>query len=447
VITEEIDLEMSQDLLAAFGFGEDDPASHPVPNPTRAQGIGSLMDDEDDWGDFEAAESKVEVQSKLAAPIPPAAQVPNRRHYNLDDLGPQQPSILQSRSKPEATMAATPATLREPVSSARQVSPGRDPNVLFDASEPSEDEHDGFDDFGEFASEEPAVPTKPAIVDLLGLDEPVEPVSKPQKHKKNMLERELQELNIVESVDDGWDEFPEDSKTSVSKSVPPNPSVVVLPSFPGYKDAVNAPDAVPPTNVPPPVIVLSLFPELFDRVNKELLKPSSSTSSKPSMSDETTLDYLKGYLAVLGVLARVIAGRKHRWKRDAILAQSMRIGPASSSRLSGMKVAGLDKTESAKEDREVAEILRLWNIHVGRLRSAVSEAKKTSDVGTLPEIREMMPVRTAKEAEGAVSSTKPCALCGLKREERIAKVDGDVMDAFGEWWVERTNMHRGKYIP
>jgi hypothetical protein len=110
-----------------------------------------------------------------------------------------------------------------------------------------------------------------------------------------------------------------------------------------------------------------------------------------------------------------------------------------------MKVASLDKTESTKEDGEAAEIVRLWNLQAGRIRSIVTEIRKSSaGFAFVPEIREVMPVRTAKAAEGSVSSAKPCALCGLKREERVAKIDFDVMDSFGEYWVERTNMHRGE---
>ena len=47
-----------------------------------------------------------------------------------------------------------------------------------------------------------------------------------------------------------------------------------------------------------------------------------------------------------------------------------------------------------------------------------------------------MSVRTIKEADGGITAAKACALCGLKREERVDKVDVEVFDGFGEWWME-----------
>jgi hypothetical protein len=37
---------------------------------------------------------------------------------------------------------------------------------------------------------------------------------------------------------------------------------------------------------------------------------------------------------------------------------------------------------------------------------------------------------------GAETAAKACFLCGLKREERIVRVDFDVEDSFHEWWVD-----------
>ena len=40
------------------------------------------------------------------------------------------------------------------------------------------------------------------------------------------------------------------------------------------------------------------------------------------------------------------------------------------------------------------------------------------------------------KTEGTLTAPKACVICGLKREERIPKVDFQVEDSFGEWWVE-----------
>ena len=142
------------------------------------------------------------------------------------------------------------------------------------------------------------------------------------------------------------------------------------------------------------------------------------------------------------------SSRKLRWKRDQYLSQGMRIGPAAAGgKSSGMKLAGVDKSETAKEDREVLDALRLWKAQIGKLRSAVAAASSITPDGEsrlppVPEISEStMPVRTVKAVEGGVTAAHACALCGLKREERVAKVDVEVNDSFGEWWVEGMNMH------
>jgi hypothetical protein len=45
-------------------------------------------------------------------------------------------------------------------------------------------------------------------------------------------------------------------------------------------------------------------------------------------------------------------------------------------------------------------------------------------------------VTTAMASQGAIKAPHACALCGLKRDERIPKIDENVEDSFGEWWTE-----------
>ena len=132
-----------------------------------------------------------------------------------------------------------------------------------------------------------------------------------------------------------------------------------------------------------------------------------------------------------------MAGRKLRWKRDNFLSQSMKIGPAS-GKTSGMKLVGVDKAETSKEDQEAAEALVAWKQQVGPLRSTVSMINVHLPGGGLsfPDISAAMPIRVAKSSEGALTAPKCCFLCGIKRDERVAKVDVDVEDSFGEWWTE-----------
>ncbi|TGJ84534.1 hypothetical protein E0Z10_g4217 [Xylaria hypoxylon] len=195
--------------------------------------------------------------------------------------------------------------------------------------------------------------------------------------------------------------------------------------------------ALPPINIPPPSILLSVFAQLFDEANEYLYKPVSAQSQRIKdrvLSDPKVYDFLRGYLSLAVVAARIIAGRRMRWHRDKFLSQSMSISTAGSK---GMKLAGVDKTQTTREDREVADLVSHWKGQVGRLRSAVASANSTKTSGreqlNIPEITNTMQVQTARDVPTA---PKSCVICGLKRNERLSKVDHEVEDSFGEWWVE-----------
>ncbi|KAF9761986.1 hypothetical protein IL306_003603 [Fusarium sp. DS 682] len=193
-------------------------------------------------------------------------------------------------------------------------------------------------------------------------------------------------------------------------------------------------DAPPPINVPPPSVILSAFPDLLNS-GTAFFKPMSghNTSVKQRiLSDPKAIDFLRGYILLASTAARVIAGRKQRWHRDKILAKSMSISAAGSK---GMKLAGVDKTQAVREDREAADVVAVWRQQVGRLRSAVAAARSADKDLSLqvPEISENMQVHTAKMVPTA---PKACIICGLKRDERVAKVDYEVEDSFGEWWLD-----------
>ncbi|KAL2271675.1 hypothetical protein VTJ83DRAFT_1046 [Remersonia thermophila] len=200
----------------------------------------------------------------------------------------------------------------------------------------------------------------------------------------------------------------------------------------------------PPTNIPPPAILLSLFPQLLDLASASLLKPlltlaPSSPAYQRVVGAEATLNFLRGYLSLATVAAHIITGRKHRWHRDRFLSQNMSISAApAGGGQRGMKLASIDRSHSAHDDREAAEVAAVWKRNVGRLRSvvaAVNAAHQASGTATLrvPEVAVGLAVSTAK---GVPTAPKACVVCGLKREERVVKVDVGVEDSFGEWWVE-----------
>lgn len=198
---------------------------------------------------------------------------------------------------------------------------------------------------------------------------------------------------------------------------------------------------VPPSNIPPPSVLLTLFPSLFQTLPNEIkalfMAPKDGTDSQIYI-DHARKNGMKVCLSVATVAARIIGGRALRWKRDTHLSQSMRVGPAHAGRVGGMKLTGLDKTEILRENREVLEVVRVWKQQVGKVRSAVTLANSQLAASTfiVPALSENPPVRTAKAVDGAISASNSCVLCGLKREERLDKIDVDVEDSFGEWWTD-----------
>ena len=191
----------------------------------------------------------------------------------------------------------------------------------------------------------------------------------------------------------------------------------------------------PPSNIPPPSI---LFPIIANVLGSLPARLKTATSAQrldhPSKSSE-----IHTLLSTIRAAARILAGRKLRWKRDVLLSQSMKIGPAHSGKAGGMKLVGVDKAESRREDQEAAETLQVWKQQMGPLRSTVATLNgqmSASERLKIPEIADSMPVRQGKPGEGVVTAPKCCFLCGVRRDERVAKVDVDVEDSFGEYWVD-----------
>ncbi|KEQ73909.1 hypothetical protein M436DRAFT_45749 [Aureobasidium namibiae CBS 147.97] len=367
-------------------------------------------------------------------------------------------------------------------------------DILFDA-----DEYDEFedadvvgswgdeDDFGDFeTSETPVVSSKPpkpssvqpkkvnpssapvtsSAVDLLGFDDPVKTTSKPTPRpapasatKPKLPTRKppvtrpaaVPRQESMHSNDDAWDDFeisqPPQPTKQLPQTTPPEqtPQIKLPENVLGDLTTLPTTTGVAPSNIPPPSVLLSIFGPVLTSLALQFLHPLSTLSSTQKshfLSLATTKSFLASYITLTHVLGHIIAGRKSRWKRDKHLAQSMSIGPATSGRSGGMKLAGLDKSEAGREDTEVQVVLSAWREQAGRLKTAVTGASVHGIKLTVPDLGDALPVRVAKASEGAITSTQACALCGLKREERVAKVDVAVEDSFGEFWVEGTNMHR-----
>lgn len=453
-------------------------------------------DDDDDFGDFEEPEPQPQhiqiPQNK--PPTPPAKDV-----KPAPKAAPKpEPKPVSKAAPPPVKKSSGPPVPLKKATKASQL-PSNHPmagfaDILFDA-----DEYDEFedadvvgswgdeDDFGDFeTSETPIVSSKPpkppptqpktvkpspvpvssSAVDLLGWDDPVETtstttqrstpasVAKPKvSPRKPPVTRPaaVSRQSSVLSNDDAWDDFeisqPQQptqpsSQTTTSEETPR----IQLPTdILGDLTTIPITTGVAPSNIPPPSVLLSIFGPVLTSLALQFLQPLSSLPSAPKshfLSSPATKSFLASYITLTHVLGHVLAGRKSRWKRDKHLAQSMSIGPATSGRSGGMKLTGLDKSEAGREDTEAQVVLSVWREQAGRLKTAVTGASVHGVKLAVPELGDVLPVRVAKASEAAITSTQACALCGLKREERVAKVDVAVEDSFGEFWVEGTNMHR-----
>lgn len=181
---------------------------------------------------------------------------------------------------------------------------------------------------------------------------------------------------------------------------------------------------VRPTNIPPPSVLLQIIPSLLEEFRLQL--DGTKRGSTPPQAELVT-----NLVKTLRAASRIITGRTLRWKRDTILSQSMKIGPAS-GKSSGMKLNPVSKGESVKEEQEAVGVLEVWRHHSSAFNSVI----QSSNERPVPVITDKTRVITASAAQGALKASHACALCGLKRDERLLKLDDDAQDSFGDWWVE-----------
>lgn len=332
-------------------------------------------------------------------------------------FSPTQPSASKSQPVQASTWAREPNKLQKKSGYA----PARDSSVLFDVDNLSEEEKaETDDDFGDFSATvaepsssvrpEPAKPFMPRI-DLLGLndsfskDAGLDGLTSPrQRHAASVLglPKDSRPSNLAATAtaeDDAWDDF------ETPDAPPTNTAAPKRVSSPP-KSSVES-TLLPPTTIPPPSVLLSLSPKIFAQI-----------TTNPQV-----------FITHAYALSHILAGRKSRWKRDTILASSMRIGSAAGK---GMKLIGVDRAEMAREEREVAECVRGWRAIVGKIRGRGLH---------VPDMAETMVLKILGVNEGGLKGNRACALCGLRREERVKGVDVDIEDCFGEWWVEGMEMH------
>lgn len=405
---------MSSDLLKEFGTSAE---SNTI---KQSESINQVTAD-DDFGDFEEPETGNETpQSHMIHGQWATASISASNNQSVPNLSyGQVGNALSQRTPPDDGTAPN-------------VIPGKrqaNNSIFFDAENIIAEES-RIHYQGQTKTHKP-LPQKPMKVSLLPIDSTDRSTLKVTRGKGNR-----EEQNDFDE-DDSWEPMtiPQDpivpDQTTKSKDQATMPGAVPTAISVLDKKALGP----PPSNIPPPSILLSLVTTVLQPVLNNARVSTTANIAAQQSADQSQLDHVVA-LAFARAGARIIAGRKLRWKRDNILAQSMKIGPAGKS--GGMKLTGVDKTESRREDQEAAEAIRAWGKQVGPLRSAVSRAN-VSMAGNrmnVPEISDNIPIRLIKPSEGAVSAPKCCFLCGVKRDERVTRVDVDVEDSFSEWWME-----------
>jgi hypothetical protein len=400
---------MSADLFAIFGNPDSAPAKHkleerwvvpqgdfavtaaPQAYPPKPSNSDVLFDAdeaeaeaEDDFGDFEDVETahnhKVEPTptQKQVAGLPSVTSI--SRQVNLLDLGNDLAPVQEHRrlASPEATDGATTM--------------------------------DEADEWGDF--------------EISPQDAQPEPRSwKPSTAVHASIQATVlaPTPNVPFSKDDNWDVFED------WNSEPPPTQDQPLPTNYASTDPPHHPPEIPneprPSNIPPPTILLQLLPQVFQSLQ-------SLAQTSPSASSDSLATSI---IQVFTVSARLLAGRQLRPKRDTYLSQSVRIGPSTpGSRSGGMKLTSLNKSELLHSEREAATVCDAWSSSTHIFAGIISQSEHRRP---WMHLNVNMAVRNGP-GYGTLEAREPCVLCGIRREERIAGVDFDADDVFGEYWTE-----------
>ena len=432
---------MSSDLLKEFGSLQ----VNPWQTGASEHSANRALVDEDDFGDFEDPGNDIVTHTQNSLPLPNAV----RYTVGSEGSGVQRSSTSAGSLQPYIHSSTT--DVQAALSNDDDWGDFSQQSVIFDADVESTRQKKNAERTlaDPFRSKEPIsvlphpttsvkeyTPTSsiPAIIRTNGSQGPLQHTHARLRSSKDLSKRGVEATKATDSAKPTMHEEPwVDFEAAEAARPGPEPSSAPLSRI--LEKANVSILGPPPSNIPPPSVLLPVIATIFGSLATNL----KTVTSHPPLDQPITLSQIRTLLSVVRAAARILAGRKFRWKRDNILAQSMKIGPAHSGKAGGMKLAGLDKAESRREDQDAAEALQIWKQQVGPLRSMIAALNSQLPVherSKIPEIADNMPIRQGKPSEGVVSAPKCCFLCGIKRDERVAKVDVDVEDSFGEWWVE-----------
>ncbi|KAJ5748569.1 uncharacterized protein N7511_010265 [Penicillium nucicola] len=365
-------------------------------------------DADDDWGDFEGPESTSQQAPRPTAPSQPSSVAAFPRSLGSTPLQDASGASGAVDLLETLSIGDTAPIVNQETKTLRQKQlsqpnqPKSQPKATWD--------DDSFGDWGEFTDAPASKP--PPKVSVKKAKPPVKP------HKASTSTWD-------DDAFDDWGDFTD------------GPSASPAPKFNTPSPTVTSPVSSPtvrPTNIPPPSVLLELFLDVFENLQKEATQVKSQLRSSPS--NRTNLSATASHIHnALESAARVIAGRSLRWKRDTILSQSMRIGPARAGKTGGMKLNSVNKHENIKEEQDAVNVLNLWRERAA-IFNTVLQAAGQRPIPAVPDPGALK-VIVARSDQGALKASHSCALCALKRDERVLRVDeSDVQDSFGEWWTE-----------
>ncbi|KAJ5684429.1 uncharacterized protein N7477_000774 [Penicillium maclennaniae] len=377
------DLPKQHDSDILFDATQDTPAS----------------EEEDEWGEFEGPEESAEHgQPSISAAIAQDAKAP----------APRPQLQAPSNSKVPTTIDLLDSlSLDDPAPIARQL-PKPGPKTIPQANTPPPDEpswdEDSFGDWGDFTDGPPTTlaTTNRNSPSTTSLGRHFRGLGRLHRRPKYSTSISTPKANL---------------KTSLT-AINDKPTT---PKFHLLNTKIPPQMSDQPTS-PPPSVLLELLVDLFNNLQEEAATAKRQSDQAAAAKLHNTLE----------TASRIIAGRTLRWKRDTILSQSMRIGPAGKP--GGMKLSAVNKHENVKEEQDAVDVLSLW-----RERAALFNAViQTAGLRPIPPISgpSALKVTTAKLEQGGIKAGHACALCALRRDERILKIDEDVQDSFGEWWTE-----------
>lgn len=388
-------------------------------------------DEDDDWGDFEGPESSEQPAASPTALQKSTAPLPQRSQ-----------SVQKASPVPQTIDLLGSLSIQDPTPNKNQASNVAENTNLAKSNTvqtSSTWEVDSFDDWGDFTN----TPSQPQPQPQPKPKKPIAPTKPIAKTVGKASGKKSDETKLPTSTwdDDSFDDWgdfadgpsAQPAPASKQKSTPTPP--VSSPSPSSFASGTAAPAAtVRPTNIPPPSVLLELFLDVFESLHKEALLAKSQLRSPETLATPVTTT-ASNIHNVLQSAARVIAGRSLRWKRDTILSQSMRIGPARSGKAGGMKLTSVNKQENIKEEQDAVDVLISWRERAA-IFNAVLQGVGQRPIPAIPD-PSALKVITARADQGALKASHPCALCSLKRDERVLRVDEqEVQDSFGEWWTE-----------